>query len=350
MLKFLLIALTALVLLTSGCVFSGAGGTLQIKMTDQASDISSLMLTISKIEVHATGNETPQNDSSGIESNETDTSGWITVIGPKSIDLVKIKSVEELIGEANLSEGTYTQIRISVIGATVTKNNLTYPVKIPSNTIKFVHPFEIKANETTTLLIDFNADQSIAEAGNKYILKPTVKISTESTPSNASDIEQACINSGGNVTTQLCCQSANDFPNTCLVGACGCSSGNSHEIKVCSCPEDECFDGSQCAPQSITIYCVDNNCSPQKVPTGAGTLAQGCYRNLNSCLLGTNATCLSDSDCAGSECCHPTRCINKAFKGVCDVLCTQVCLGPLDCGAGSCKCVNNICAVVPSTT
>jgi hypothetical protein len=60
--------------------------------------------------------------------------------------------------------------------------------------------------------------------------------------------EQACINSGGTVTTQLCCNSANDFPNTCLIGACGCSPDNSHEVKVCDCGEGKCWDSeiSQC--------------------------------------------------------------------------------------------------------
>jgi len=53
---------------------------------------------------------------------------------------------------------------------------------------------------------------------------------------------QACINSGGSVVTQLCCNSATDFPNTCLIGACGCSPDNSHEVKVCDCGEGKCWD------------------------------------------------------------------------------------------------------------
>jgi hypothetical protein len=58
--------------------------------------------------------------------------------------------------------------------------------------------------------------------------------------------ETACINSGGTVSTSLCCQSVSDFPNLCLIGACGCSSENSHEVKICNCPENECFNGNQC--------------------------------------------------------------------------------------------------------
>jgi len=60
--------------------------------------------------------------------------------------------------------------------------------------------------------------------------------------------------------------------------------------------------------------------------------------------------CTTDDDCVPRECCHPTSCINKANKGVCTLLCTAVCQGPIDCGAGSCGCVNGRCSVVSSGT
>jgi len=56
--------------------------------------------------------------------------------------------------------------------------------------------------------------------------------------------------------------------------------------------------------------------------------------------------CNVDSDCVPKECCHPTSCINKALKDVCNLACTAVCEGPLDCGAGSCGCVGNKCTTV----
>ena len=58
--------------------------------------------------------------------------------------------------------------------------------------------------------------------------------------------EQSCIDSGGTVRMSLCCMSTDDFPNMCLIGACGCSPENSHEVKVCDCPEGKCFDGNSC--------------------------------------------------------------------------------------------------------
>jgi hypothetical protein len=64
--------------------------------------------------------------------------------------------------------------------------------------------------------------------------------------SQISATEQACINSGGTVKTSSCCKAVSDFPNTCLIGACGCAPTSSHEVKVCECPEGKCFDGNTC--------------------------------------------------------------------------------------------------------
>lgn len=61
-----------------------------------------------------------------------------------------------------------------------------------------------------------------------------------------SNAEQGCITSGGTVGTSLCCQSSGDFPNTCLIGACGCAPSFSHQVEVCNCPTNTCFDGTRC--------------------------------------------------------------------------------------------------------
>ena len=61
------------------------------------------------------------------------------------------------------------------------------------------------------------------------------------------EADKACINAGGTVKTQQCCKSASDFPNSCLIGACGCSLENSHEVKVCDCGKGKCWDGTKCA-------------------------------------------------------------------------------------------------------
>jgi len=69
--------------------------------------------------------------------------------------------------------------------------------------------------------------------------------------------ESACTNSGGIVATGMCCLQTGDFPDLCLIGACGCSPDNSHEVKVCECGEGMCFDGNRCALLVDSFYeCV----------------------------------------------------------------------------------------------
>lgn len=56
--------------------------------------------------------------------------------------------------------------------------------------------------------------------------------------------------------------------------------------------------------------------------------------------------CEVDSDCVPEQCCHPTSCVNKKFAPNCGgIFCTEVCQGPIDCGAGKCVCMDNMCII-----
>ncbi len=96
---------------------------------------------------------------------------------------------------------------------------------------------------------------------------------------------------------------------------------------------------------TFTVELANNDHSPFPRPISAsvpvrvtGQLPGG---------AGDSGSCVTYSDCVPEQCCHPTSCINKDFKGVCTVLCTASCEGPIDCGAGHCGCVNGQCGVVP---
>ena len=165
----LLLVAVASVILVSGCVTSTSNnGTLQLKITD-AGNIDSLILSISQVEVHMATNDT----------NDTE-SGWTTVNGAQSVDLIQVKGIEKFLGNTSLTEGKYTQIRLTISGATAVIDNQTYSVTVPSDKFKLVHNFDIVANQTTTLVLDFNADQSLVETGNgRYMLRPTARIIEE---------------------------------------------------------------------------------------------------------------------------------------------------------------------------
>jgi hypothetical protein len=61
-----------------------------------------------------------------------------------------------------------------------------------------------------------------------------------------SELKTGCENTGGVVLSAMCCGSTDNFPNLCLIGACGCSPESSHEVKICDCGPDKCFDGTVC--------------------------------------------------------------------------------------------------------
>jgi len=57
--------------------------------------------------------------------------------------------------------------------------------------------------------------------------------------------------------------------------------------------------------------------------------------------------CQVDSDCIPASCCHAESCVSVNKKPDCEgIFCSAVCSGPLDCGAGSCKCINKKCEVI----
>jgi len=51
----------------------------------------------------------------------------------------------------------------------------------------------------------------------------------------------ACLATMGQVSAALCCSSTGDVPDTCAIGACGCSPADSHMVTTCVCPGGGCF-------------------------------------------------------------------------------------------------------------
>jgi hypothetical protein len=113
------------------------------------------------------------------------------------LDLVN--GVREDLGLVDLEAGAYTQMRL-IIGQTpqpgtinilsqahpyanyvIDLNDVYHELKVPSGSqsgYKIVGGFDINANSTTELILDFDANRSVVVAGNsgQYLLKPTVKV------------------------------------------------------------------------------------------------------------------------------------------------------------------------------
>ena len=79
-----------------------------------------------------------------------------------------------------LEIGIYTQIRLHIDEALVTIDNVQYNLEIPSKTVKLVHQFIIEPEDTTTLILDFDIQESVHRTGSdKYILQPTIQVIQE---------------------------------------------------------------------------------------------------------------------------------------------------------------------------
>jgi len=155
------------VLCFTGCVEDGTG-TLVLQITDAPSNlnITSAIVTVSSVEVHL-----------GAGSNNS-TVGWYTVVeGPNTYNLIDIQDVKEFLGSAELSSGIYTQIRLHIDEAKATIDDVEYNLTVPSGSIKLVSGFWINESQTTTLTLDFDANESIHKTGkDQYIFQPTIKV------------------------------------------------------------------------------------------------------------------------------------------------------------------------------
>lgn len=260
--KVLIVVFLGLILLAAlgaGCLAPAEQGTLIVAVKDAPPStiygpVSSLNLTITEVSVHRAGpGETPSTSEEAVnatESTDTSTTGWITVIDqPRTVDLLQLTNETHVLGQKTLDVGIYTQIRLVIGSGSVTVDGHEYPLTVPSGVLKLNRGFVLETNETLQLTLDFDPEKSVIETGaGSFKLQPVIAVISENV-TGFSDLELACRNSGGTITAALCCKSVRDFPDLCLIGACGCSPDNSHTVKICECGPDRCFDGTICVPR-----------------------------------------------------------------------------------------------------
>lgn len=148
-------------------------GTLQVYLTDAPGDYESVWIDIEEVRIHV-------NDEDDIDE---DDEGWITISDdPIRVNLLELTNGEfEVLGETELEEGMYSQIRL-VLGDDneIVKDGVTHTLDTPSaqqSGLKLNVNTQIEGGEVYTLLLDFDASRSIVEAGNsgKYLLKPVIR-------------------------------------------------------------------------------------------------------------------------------------------------------------------------------
>ncbi|MDA8429117.1 MAG: DUF4382 domain-containing protein [Geobacteraceae bacterium] len=182
----MVLAATVALLQITGCGGGGSGnsavstGTLKLAITDKMSDdFQNVVISIREIRIVPVGRENAPDNDPGLPL-------VVRFATPKVIDIMQLQFVQQVLGDAVLPSGTYSQIRLILepnpAGQTnylVLKSNLT--TKIPLTTpsaqqsgLKILGPLEIKPGVINAVMIDFDPNTAIVSRGNgEYNLKPT---------------------------------------------------------------------------------------------------------------------------------------------------------------------------------
>jgi len=192
---FTLGILTALVTVVAGFVScdqtSASVGRLIVNITDapSAPEIDQVWLTITGVQVHVAGSEDTEEESEDENGGEWKDLPLVGAVdGELKFDLLKfIDGSQEKVAVGFLDPGKYTQLRMDVELVELhiaDEGELVFHVaKLPSDVLKFVHPFEIANGADTELLFDFDALKSVVVTGkDTYIFKPVVKVTTINQP------------------------------------------------------------------------------------------------------------------------------------------------------------------------
>ena len=104
---------------------------------------------------------------------------------------------------------------------------------------------------------------------------------------------------------------------------------------------------------AILIVCIAAfliaGCTTGPAPAGTATPTQSAPTPDVTTAPADLRSCTTDEDCVPAQCCHPASCTGNAAAPSCgNVMCTMSCEGPIDCGAGSCGCVNGKCGIIPA--
>jgi len=160
---------------------SGQAAMFNLRITDSPfSDARAVLVTFSEVTAHRS-----DSDWTAIPFAAGATS--------RTCDLKKLENSEDILGTGPLPAGDYTQVRLVVQSARLYFDNpsagpacaatIAVPagaaadVRIPSGEVKLNRGFRLTAEDTTTMLLDFDGDRSIHHTGNgAYLMNPVIGI------------------------------------------------------------------------------------------------------------------------------------------------------------------------------
>lgn len=162
---------------------SGSAGRVNLRITDSPyGSAKAVLVTFSEVAMHKDG------DWRRVSFADGSGSTW-------TCDLKKLQNgAQDLLGTGDLSPGSYTMIRLVVQSAKIYFDNAAvsptpcaraipepagaaFPMTIPSGEVRLNGSFTLSGGATTTVLVDFDGEQSIRETGNhSYVMSPVVRL------------------------------------------------------------------------------------------------------------------------------------------------------------------------------
>lgn len=144
-------------------IFPANAGTLDIKVTDApVQDLSSLNITVDQFEVH-----------------QQETGQWINVTiteGQVTFDLVKLRNITQDAALDQIPLGNYTKIRMHILSTIAQINGGdVITVRFPPNKLDIIVRFEVKAGQTTSLILDIQVDTLKIAENPQHNATPVIK-------------------------------------------------------------------------------------------------------------------------------------------------------------------------------
>lgn len=161
---------------------SGAGAFTVMLKDSPFTDAKALLVSFSDVSVHKADDADGQ---------------WMKVAfaggaTSRTCDLKKLETAQDVLGTAPLAAGHYTQVRLTVSAATAYFDNASTgaacaatitapaganaPVEVPSGEVKLNREFDVSGTGPTTMVLDFDGDRSVHQAGGRYMMSPVISV------------------------------------------------------------------------------------------------------------------------------------------------------------------------------
>ena len=174
-------------------------GTVEVHVTDAPprDDVTSIVVTVSDVSIHkAVAEQERQQEHQGSDNITQEQERereqqqvqqgqgeWLSLSdgAARTFDLIEIKGLDEVLTVSEVETGRYTQVRITIeeVKVAIGDGELEMAT-VPSGELKFTRPFDVMEDETTVLLLDFDADRMVTVSGSgKVTVKPVVRLAIQ---------------------------------------------------------------------------------------------------------------------------------------------------------------------------